>query len=101
MSAARAGGNATTASAEARRTIVNDTITAAAVNTIVTHTIARIRASIELTWSTVNGAPSPWAAISSCLPIRNASPSETYTCRKIIRNASASLIASGPPIFAK
>ncbi|HVA82143.1 MAG TPA: hypothetical protein VNF29_14545 [Candidatus Binataceae bacterium] len=61
-------------SAAARRTIVSETSTTAAVRTIVTQIIARIRRSIEFNCSSVKAGPSPWAATSSCRPILNVSP---------------------------
>jgi hypothetical protein len=61
-------------SSTARATIVSETQMTAAASTIVNHAIARMRRSIELSYSTVNASPSPWAATSSWRPILNASP---------------------------
>lgn len=61
-------------SSTARATMLSDTQMTAAASTIVNHDMARIRRSIELICSTVNGGPSPCAATSSWRPILNASP---------------------------
>ena len=53
---------------------VRETKMTAAVSKMVTQIMARMRRSIELSRSTVNGSPSPCAATSSCRPILNASP---------------------------